>query len=251
MSVSTTPAAGTASDSTTSHSASSLWVPPNERPSTPTEAEEARARKRTLNTSNETAIGYDQETDFYRPSSISYNKREHYKKLDQHNRDNYWKNRDDVEVGQDCDRQLKLKTTLGIASQLGLSDFHTQVVVGRLFEIDGRRFGQRTEAVAFCLCAIVLNEDAENRYENEKVYHPSRSDSNNAHEFIRVRDQLVDSFGSITESRLHSVYAKLTQGDPPQRADDETRQFVTANSTVQRHPSFTPNHSLPRPTGEN
>ncbi|MUV60208.1 hypothetical protein [Halobacterium sp. CBA1126] len=247
MSATTTPAAGTASDSV-EQSASSLWVPPAKRP--PTGAEETRARKQTLNVSNETAIGYDKKTDFYNPKFISYQKKRHYEKLDQHNRDNFWKYREEVDVSQDYDRQLKLKTALGIASQLSLSDYHTQEVVDRLFKIDGRRFGQRTEAVVFCLCAVVLNEDAEDRYGEPKVYHPSRSDPKNDHEFVRVKDQLMNAFGTITESRIHSIYAKLTQGQPPTKSDDMTQQFIARNSTVQRHPSFTPDYALPQPAGE-
>jgi hypothetical protein len=225
-----------------------LWTPPEERP--PTEAEEARARKRSLETDNETEVGYDHKTDFFNPSRLSYEKREHYKKLDRHNRDNHWEYREDVDVGQDCDQQLKLKTALGLASQLSLSDFQTQLVLDRLFQIDGRRFGQRTEAVVFCLCAIVVNEEAGERYGDGNVYHPARSDSNNDDEFVRVRDQLTETFGPITESRLYSIHGKLTQGNPPETNNEDTQQFASSNSTVQRHPSYAPDYALPKSTGE-
>jgi hypothetical protein len=180
---------------------------------------------------------------------LSSEKQERFERLDQHNRDNYWKFREDVNVARDYDRQLKLKSTLGIASQLGLSDFHTQVVIDQLFEIDGQRFGERNEAVAFCLCAIVVNEEAEQTGAG-KVYHPARNDSNNDQRFVRVQNQLVDCFDRITKSRLQGVYAKLKQGEPPLRDDDETRKFVRSNSVVQRRPSFTPEGTLPHPTGE-
>lgn len=225
-----------------------LWTPPEER--SPTEAEEARARRLSLDANNETIIGYDQGTEFFNPSELTYKEREYYKKLDRHNRDNHWEYRVDVDVGQDSDRQLKLKTTLGLASQLSLSDFHKQVVLDRLFRIDGRRFGQRTEAVAFCLCAIVLNEDATERYGDSNVYHPAGSNETNDDEFVRVEQQLIDAFGPITESRLHSIYAKLTQGEPPQTDNEETRQFVSSNNTCQLRPSYAPDYALPQPAGE-
>ncbi|MDB9233344.1 hypothetical protein PN409_05330 [Halorubrum ezzemoulense] len=197
-----------------------------------------------------TEIGYDSRTAWYDPANVSISKRERYETLDQHNRDNFWKYREDVDVAKDYDRQLKLKSTLGIASQLGLSDLQKQIAVDRLFEIDGRRFGERTETVAFCLCAIVVNEEAEKRDDGEKAYHPARNDANNDRRFVRVQNQLVESFGPITKSRLHSIYAKLQQGEPPRRDDDETHDFVRANSVVQRRPSFTPEGTLPQPTGE-
>lgn len=210
----------------------------------------SRARNRTLSAGNATEIGYDSQTRWYNPANVPVEKRERYETLDQHNRDNYWKYREDVNVARDCDRQLKLNSTLGIASQLGLSDLHKQIVLDRLFEIDGRRFGERTEAVAFCLCAIVVNEEAEEQVNVEKAYHPARDDSNNDQRFVSVQNQLVDSFGPITESRLHSIYVKLKQGDPPCKIDDGTQDFVSDSSIVQRRPSFTPDGSLPQPTGE-
>lgn len=248
MSATTTTAAGIDSGEESERFEAKIWKPPSERP--PTEAEEAHARRDSLDANHETIIGYDDKTESFYPSSLSYEEREYYKKLDRHNRDNHWEYRVDVNVGQDCDRQLKLKTTLGIASQLSLSDFHTQLVLDRLFQIDGRRFGQRTEAVAFCLCAIVLNEDATERYDASNVYHPARSDSKNDDEFVRIEEQLIDSFDPITESRLHSVYAKLKQGEPPRTNNEKTRQFLSSNSTVQQHPSYTPDYALPQATGE-
>jgi hypothetical protein len=249
MSATKPTAAGINSRVESEQSEAKLWTPPEERP--PTEAEEARARQQSLEANNETEIGYDHKTDFFNPSWLSYEDREYYKKLDSHNRDNYWKNRVDVDdVGQDADRQLKLKTTLGIASQLSLSDFQTQLVLDRIFRIDGQRFGQRTEAVAFCLCVVVVNEGAGERYGDDNVYHPARSDSNNDEEFVRVRDQLIETFGPITESRLYSIHGKLTQGNPPETNNEDTQRFASSNSTIQRHPSYAPDYALSKSTGE-
>lgn len=248
MSISTTSTESIASATNDSSDAYSLWVLPRER--SPTEEEEERAREHSLNKGNKTAIGYDRPTEWYNPGDISYEKKDWYQRLDRHNRDNHWEFRDEIHIAQDYDRQLKLNSAKGIVSQLGLSNLHEQAVLDRLFEIDGRRFGERTEAVVFCLCAIVLNDEAEDRYDSEKIYHPARSNPNNDNEFVRVQNQLVESFGPLTESRLHSIYAKLKQGRPPLRDDDETQQFISANSVVQRRPSFAPDHTLPQPTGE-
>lgn len=101
------------------------------------------------------------------------------------------------------------------------------------------RFGQRIEAVTFCPSAIVLNQDATSRYKDgEKLYHPARSDEKNVQESVRVEKQLAFTVGPLTQTRLHSICAKLRQGQPPQRNDEETRRFVTGTSTVQRQPSF-------------
>lgn len=248
MSATITSAESIASAPTDDPYVPSLWVPPNERP--PTEAEEARAREHSLSVGNKTEIGYDCRTDWYDPDEVDEKTKQHYETLDRHNRDNHWEYREDVNISKDYDWQLKLTSAIGIASQLGLSDLHKQIVIDRLFEIDGRRFGERTEAVAFCLCAIVLNEDVEDRYDREKVYHPARDDANNDPEFVRVQNQLVDAFGTITKSRLHSIYAKLKQGQPPLKKDEETQRFITANTIVQRHPSFAPEGTLPQPAGE-
>lgn len=249
MSVSTTPAAGSESDSNTVPTAPSKWVPPEERP--PTEAQEAQARKQSLEEGNRTEIAYDSEGKVYDPRQLSYRQRQRYAKLDKHNRDNHWKNRDDIDdIGGDYDRQLKLKTTQGIASQLGLSKFHTQVVVDRIFEIDGQRFGQRNEAVAFCLCAVVVNEDARDRYDSEKVYHPARGDANNDSQYVRMETELIEAFDPITKSRLQSIYSKLTQGTPPTKVEEETSRFVADNSVVQRNSSFAPDYALPQSSGD-
>lgn len=225
----------------------SLWVPPRDRK--PTETDEIRARKHSLQVGNKTEVGVDCSTDHYKPYRISEAKKNWYKHLDKHNRDNNWEYRNDIDVSVDVDRQLRLKTTLAITSQLSLTKRQAQIVVERMFEIDGRRFGQRTEAVALCLCAIVMNEEAE-RCGTEKVYHPQRSDRKNGSEFVRVQNQLIASFGPITKPRLTSIYNKLKQGQPPLRQHEETRIFVKGNTKFQCHPSYAPDHALPRPTSE-
>ena len=248
MSATTTPAVAVGSPPINEPEIASPWIPRNERP--PTEQEEARARERSLNVGNETEIGYDAEVNHYDARAVPEAVKERYERLDRHNRDNHWEYREDVDVASSYDRQLKLKSTLAIASQLGLSPYQKQVVVDRMFEIDGQRFGQQTEVVAFCLCAVVVNEEAECRRDTEKPYHPARNDENNEQEFVRIQNQLIDAFGAITKTRLQSVYGKVTQGNPPLVDDEETRQFVRMNTNYQRRPSFAPDHSLARPTGE-
>lgn len=247
MSTTTSSAKGIASNSKNNYVFHTLWSDRNEK--SPTKEEEDRARNYSLNAGNKTSIGYDYQTNLYNPDNESQGKKDWYECLDSHNRDNYWKYREEVNISRDYDQQLKLKAALGIADQLGLSERHKQIVIEQLFEIDGRRFGQRNEAVIFCLCAIVMNKEAK-RYGDENIYHPSRNDSNNDHEFVRVQDQLITAFSTITESRLRSIYAKLSQGQPPLKNDEQTELFVRGNNRVQHRPSFAPEHSLPQPTGD-
>lgn len=247
MSTTTCSADGIAS-ATSDQPVAALWHHPDER--SPTVADENYAREYSLRVGNETSIGLDCHTKSYRPSQLTDEQRNRYEELDKHNRDNVWEYRVDVEVGKDYDQQLKLKSALGVASQLDLSEFHTQLVLDRLLRIDGQRFGQRTEAVAFCLCALVLNDEATTRYNTEKPYHPQQSAEKNQDGFLRVKDLLIDTYGAITERRLHSIYQKLAQGHAPTRDDEETEQLLRANTVTQRHPSFTPDHALPQSTGE-
>lgn len=224
------------------------WSSSNKR--LPTESEEAEARNQTLELGNETSVGYKKESSNYDPEKLPNHRYDWYKKLDQHNRDNYWKYRDDVQIGRDYDRQQKLKTTLGIASQLSLSELQKQIVVDRLFRLQLNRFGHRIEAVAFCLGAIVVNEEAKQRYKDGKnVYHPCQKDEDKGQDFLRVEIQLLETYGSLTKSRLVSVYNKLLQGDPPKRESKEMERFVANNTEFQSHPTFAPDWTLPRPTG--
>lgn len=217
----------------------SQWKNSNNEPSA---EKKEQARQESLNIGNKTEIGHDE-------VSETENEEINYERLDEHNRDNRWEYRADINVAKESDQQIKLHLTKGIASQLGLSEFHKQLVINRIFEMDGQRFGERLEPVAFCLCAIVLNDEIKHREYREKVYHPQRSDSNNDQEFVRVQNQLINSYGPLTKNRLQSIYAKLSQGHAPNKKDG-SQAYLRQNDLVQRRPSYPPPKSLPRPSSD-
>lgn len=226
----------------------STWVPEGERP--PTEADEAKARERNLTLGNETSIGLNCRTDFYTRSDLSKAEETRYKRLQSHNRDNYWRNRSDVDTPKALDQQIKRHKALAVTTKLELSDLQTTQVLDRLFQIDGQKFGHPVEAVMFCLSAVLVNKEIGRRYGDDRAYHPARNAENNSTAFARAEAELCETIGSITKKRIQSIFGKLTQGSPPTRDDDQLDLFVDESLDVQRHPSFSPNGTLPEPTGE-
>lgn len=169
----------------------------------PTEAEEQAARETTLSIGNATTVGPFENG--HQPDK--------YDRLDKHNRDNFWEYREDVSVSQSGDIQFKRKALLAFAHQLSLSPLQRQVALDRFLELDLPRCGHRTEIVVFCTCAVVLNEDAEKYFGEEKPYYPTRNPENNHSSFAMLQAKLIERWGAITESRILSVYQKVRQGE--------------------------------------
>lgn len=204
------------------------WKPSIERE--PTESDERIAREQSLEIGNVTEIPW---------RKVPGTKQYHYKRLDDHNRDCYWKYRDEVNMPNDCDNKFKRHILFATAGQVGLSRFQRRRALNRLFRLNLPKFGMRTDVVAFCLCGLILNEDAE-RYGDDIPYHPARNPENNPDHFTFVESQLIETKGRTNKKYIQKVWGKLSQGNPPTRRDEEWKPFVRTHSKIQNHPSYRP-----------
>lgn len=204
----------------------------------PSEAEEQTARNESLALGNVTSVG--------RPDDAERTR--YYDRLDSHNRDNFWKYRTDSEISQSADTQFKRKTLLAFAHQVSLSPLQRQVALNRFLELDLPRSGHRTEVVAFCVCAVVLNEDAEDYFGKRKPYYPTRNPENNHSEFATLQTRLIERWGAVTESRILSVYQKVRQESLPTSNGGVSRQARIEAPEVQQRPSYSPDWALPQST---
>ncbi len=196
----------------------------------PSKEDEQKARERTLEIGNRTEIHWRKE---------GVKNKADYKRLDHHNRDCHWEYRDDVDVYRDVDNQFKRESLLALAGQLGLCSIQRRMALDRLFSLDLQKFGMRSDVVAFCICGLVLKQEAE-QYGDATPYHPARSSENNPPPFARVESELIGAQGRTTKNYIQKVWGKLTQGNPPTRSDDEWKPFVRSHSDIQNHPSHRP-----------
>lgn len=207
----------------------------------PSEEKLRKAREETLDLGNRTEIHYD--SDEYRDAKIrtkkDYYRSNKYHRLDQHNRDNIWRWRTDADVQESQDFQYKRHTVLALGSQLGLSELERQKAFERIFALDLQQMGVRTDLVAFCVCALVSNEDPTERYEDgERIYHPQRSDENNPDAFVRVQDHLIEAHGTITRSAIQSVFQKIAQDTPSSEGVKQWDKFIEETAVTDRRPSY-------------
>jgi hypothetical protein len=193
----------------------------------PTEEEERTAREDSLSKGNQTEIHWRAEY---------VEDKDRYRKLDNHNRDCHWEFRDEIDVSERVDRQFKRHKLFAIAAQLELTPLQRREAFARLFEIDLPEFGMRTDVVSFCLCAIVVRNDAE-RLGGDSPYHPSRNSENNEPTYARVESLLIEAPGRTDKSYIQKTWGKLAHGNPQLRDDDSWRTFVDSSSEVQQHPS--------------
>lgn len=228
MSATTTTGETGVQPKTTTHSSFVDWRALNE--AGPSEEDEQRARERTLEIGNRTEIHWRKE---------GVKNKAKYKRLDLHNRDCHWEYRDDVDVSRDVDNQFKRESLLALAGQLCLSSLQRRMALNRLFRLDLQKFGMRSDVVAFCICGLVLKQEAE-RYGDDTPYHPARNPENNPSPFVRVEAQLIEAKGRTTKNYIQKVWGKLTQGNPPTRSNDEWMPFVRAHADIQNHPSHRP-----------
>lgn len=232
MSATTTTNKSSVQSQTPSNLSFTDWQPSGEKE--PTEEQERKARKRTLEMGNETEIHYPKAPD---------GQEDYYERLDLHNRDCYWKFRDEVDVSRDCDNQYKSHVLHSLAGELGLSRFQREKAMRRLFELNLPRFGMRTDVIAFCLCGIILKEEANERYGDDAPYNPHRASENNPDSFVRIESRLIEADGPTTKKYIQKVWGKLQYGVPPTRSDADWKPFVQSESRVQPHPSYQPDHT--------
>lgn len=209
------------------------WRPASERE--PTEEEERKARERTLEIGNETEINYEK---------APTGQEDYYERLDLHNRDCYWKHRDEIDMPASLDNDYKKHILDSIANKLELTPLQHQKAFARLFELDLPQFGYRIDAVAFCLCGIVLKEEVAERYGDDAPYHPQRNAESNPDNFALVESQLIEEDGATTKRYIQKVWGKLLHGDPPTRSGDSWEAFVQARSQVQNNPHYLPDHKV-------
>ncbi|WP_148708241.1 hypothetical protein [Haloferax sp. Atlit-12N] len=196
----------------------------------PSEEDEQKARKRTLEIGNRTEIKWRE---------AKKGERTFYKRLDDHNRDCYWKYRDEIDVSKDYDNQFKRESLLALAGQLCLNSVQRRMALNRFFRLNLWKFGMRSDVVAFCICGLILKKEAK-RYGDKSPYHPARNPENNSSPFARVESQLIESDGRTTKNYIQKVWGKLEQGNPPTRSKDEWKPFVRSHSDIQNHPSHSP-----------
>lgn len=202
----------------------------------PSEAEKKKAREKTLEIGNKTSVG--QYSDDERTAK--------YDRLDKHNRDNYWGYRNDVSISQSTDIQFKRNALLAFAHQLSLTPLQRQVALNQLLSLDLPRCGHRTEVIVFCVCAGVVNDDAESYFCTEKPYYPTRKPDNNHSAFATLQAQLIERWERITESRILSVYQKVRQQSLPTLDTDSSRQPDFNGTEVQQYPSYSPDWAIPQ-----
>jgi len=218
-----------------------LNLPPN--PLDEFSAEERRAHEQTLNTPNRTAVG-----PFRRGGIREYP----WNKLDSQNRDTWWKYRDDVSVWESADAQYKIGMVSAFGLQLGMNDLLIQKAIIRLMEIDVPRLGLNLEEVAFCVCGVVVNENAKERYrdegekpfrdEKEPLYNPYRKDENNPEEYVQLANRIIERFERASMKRIRSCWQKLSQSGVPERKAQHWRPAVKNDPFVPLHPPAVRQH---------
>lgn len=152
-----------------------------------------------------------------------------YERLSDHNRDCWWRNRIDVITTKNVDRASKRHLVRVFTNQLEMSPCQTQLVFRDFMKLALSSFGLPRELVAFSICGLIANAEAEDRG-STKVYHPQRPASKNDPHFQRLAENLISGFDRITENAITSVFNKLSQGDRPTRHPDQWKSFVRKES---------------------
>jgi hypothetical protein len=142
--------------------------------------------------------------------------------------------------------QFKRGALLAFANQVSLSPLQRQVALDRFFDLDLPRCGLRTELIAFCVCAVVLNEDATGYFNEELPYYPTRNQEDNHSELAVLQERLIERWGAITESQIHSAYQKVRQQSLPTSTGDDSQQVHIGEDQVQKRPSYCPDWAIPQ-----
>lgn len=183
-------------------------------------------------------------TQFYPSEAIETgswgpDKRVTWNKLEKHNRDSEWKNREDQNHSAQYDRRYKQHLVAAIAAELKLSQLQREVAFKWLMKLDIPRMGHTTVSIAFVICAIVLNRDVQ-RFGGSNVYHPQRKPENNDPAFNKLRDSLRPRHKGFSTKSLTKVYHKLSQGTPPTRPPERWKPYFRHKHLPERDPSAQP-----------
>ncbi|MGB9987246.1 hypothetical protein [Salarchaeum japonicum] len=153
---------------------------------------------------------------------------------------------------QSYDAQYKIGMVSAFGLQLGMSNLLIQKSINCLMEIDVPKLGLNLEEVAFCVCGVVVNENAEERYrddgekpfrdEKEPLYNPYRKDENNPEEYVQLANRIIERFERASMKRIRSCWQKLTQTDPPERKAQHWRPAVKNDPLVPLNPPAVRQH---------
>jgi hypothetical protein len=134
---------------------------------------------------------------FFNPNES--NNPEHYKLLRFYNRGT-WKDRreENKEVRH---RQDNFAILDALSGQLSLTDYQKSEARRIFSEMDLQIMGHETRLIAFCLCAILVNEDVP----DGNRYYPTAKDTDD--EFSSMQDNL-----GFSDRIVQSVMAKLREG---------------------------------------
>jgi len=165
----------------------------------------------TMEKNNRTVIGDGKGSGSPPDGSVVYNNMGLYDRLRCHNKDNWSIYREDVDISKSVIREIKEHILYALASQIGLNSSQKKRAHGQFMKLDIRRGTYNTSVNAFIICALVSNEDAQDRG-CDKLYHPQRPSEKNDREFQRLQNTLIRNYARIDEAALTKLYNKHTQG---------------------------------------
>lgn len=139
-------------------------------------------------------------------------------------------------------RRYKIGTVFAFGLQLGMSKFLIQKAINWLMVIDVPKLGLNLEEVAFCVCGVVVNQNAEERYSDDPLYNPHRNDENNPETFVQLVNRIIERFERASMTRIQSCWGKLTQSELPERKAQHWRQTVEEEALVPLLPPETRRH---------
>lgn len=199
------------------------------------EIKRSHLKQRTLSMGNQTEIGLDKEN----PSAGAtwLKRKDFYTRLDQHNRDCWWKWRADVKISVSADNGYKRTLIAAFCGEVGMNSYQRQRAFKQLMELDVRQTGLSVALNSFVICALIVNDDAA-LYGEDNVYHPQRAPRNNDPNFLRLEESLVEAHPRITKGAITSAYNKLSQNTPQVRSQERWAAFVQRESFVSMRPSY-------------
>lgn len=159
-----------------------------------------------------------------------------WERLDSHNRDCWWRYRDDVDISASMNREYKHGLLWSLIGQAEMTPTQGEQAFEQLMELDLGRLGLPTPLIAFVLCALVWNEDAR-QDDSKREYHPQRNPENNDPYFQRLEERLIVSQRRIHKSSLTSVYNKLMQGEPKRRHPSTWKPYFRHRNLIPQNPS--------------
>jgi hypothetical protein len=171
-----------------------------------------------------------------------------FERFQNHNRDNWWRYREDIKSASDSvDNTFRRHTIKALASQLELPQYQYHRAFVRFMKLDISKIAGNVAVHAFVICAIVANNEAE-ATGGSKVYHPQRNKENNDSLFNRIHTTLTEDrmefpcddpqawfnrwnnedlvCSPVDEDTITKIYNKHVQGDLPTRPKQRWQSFV-------------------------